>query len=141
MQVKGLQATFTRWERLPPSATDRIVLSKELLSGCESIEWQVEELDRATGVAERDPARFSIDLVEIERRKKWIASTFSQVFLTHMLLLHCFLLDSYKMLIIYAMMSSCCCQIGDFFAATLEVWTIIHKAQALECERSLTMPS
>ncbi len=28
-----------------------------------------------------------------------------------------------------------------FFAATLEVWTIIHKAQALECERSLTMPS
>ncbi len=23
-----------------------------------------------------------------------------------------------------------------FFAATLEVWTIIHKAQALECERS-----
>jgi SYP6 family syntaxin len=77
--VKGLQATFTQWERLPPSATDRIVLSKELLSGCESIEWQVEELDRATGVAERDPARFSIDLVEIERRKKWIASTFSQV--------------------------------------------------------------
>jgi hypothetical protein len=41
MQVKGLQATFTRWERQPPSATDRIVLSKELLSGCESIEWQV----------------------------------------------------------------------------------------------------
>ncbi|CAK9868472.1 unnamed protein product [Sphagnum jensenii] len=77
--VKGLQATFTRWERQPPSATDRIVLSKELLSGCESIEWQVEELDRATGVAERDPARFSIDLAEIERRKKWIASTFSQV--------------------------------------------------------------
>jgi hypothetical protein len=79
---------------------------------------QVEELDRATGVAERDPARFSIDLVEIERRKKWIASTFSQVLLTHMLL-HCLLLDSYKMLIIYAMMSSCCFQIG-FFAATLE---------------------
>jgi hypothetical protein len=80
---------------------------------------QVEELDRATGVAERDPARFSIDLVEIERRKKWIASTFSQVLLTHMFL-HCLLLDSYKMLIIYAMMSTCCCQIGDFFAATLE---------------------
>jgi hypothetical protein len=80
---------------------------------------QVEELDRATGVAERDPARFSIDLVEIERRKKWIASTFSQVLLTHMLLLHCFLLDSYKLLIIYAMMSSCSCQIGDFL---LQLW-------------------
>lgn len=41
MQVKTLQATFTRWEQLPPSATERIVLSKELLSSCESIEWQV----------------------------------------------------------------------------------------------------
>jgi hypothetical protein len=79
---------------------------------------QVEELDRATGVAERDPARFSIDLVEIERRKKWIASTFSQVLFSHMLL-HFFLLDSYKMLIIYAMMSSCCCQIGVFL---LQLW-------------------
>jgi hypothetical protein len=41
MQVKILQATFTRWEQLPPSATERIVLSKELLSRCESIELQV----------------------------------------------------------------------------------------------------
>jgi hypothetical protein len=41
MQVKTLHATFTRWEQLPPSATERIVLSKELLSSCESIEWQV----------------------------------------------------------------------------------------------------
>lgn len=40
---------------------------------------QVDELDRATGVAERDPARFSVDVAEIERRKKWTASTLSQV--------------------------------------------------------------
>lgn len=37
------------------------------------------ELDRAIGVAERDPARFSVDSAEIERRKKWTASTRSQV--------------------------------------------------------------
>jgi SYP6 family syntaxin len=77
--VKTLQATFTRWEQLPPSATERIVLSNELLSSCEIIEWQVEELDRATGVIERDPARFSIDSAEIERRKQWTASTCRQV--------------------------------------------------------------
>ncbi|CAM6034877.1 unnamed protein product [Sphagnum compactum] len=77
--VKTLQATFTRWEQLPPSATERIVLSKELLSSCKSIEWQVEELDRATGVTERDPARFSIDSAEIDRRKQWTASTCTQV--------------------------------------------------------------
>jgi hypothetical protein len=40
---------------------------------------QVEELDRATGVTERDPARFSIDSAEIERRKQWTASTCRQV--------------------------------------------------------------
>jgi len=39
----------------------------------------VNELDRAIGVAERDPARFSVDGVEIERRKKWTASTRNQV--------------------------------------------------------------
>jgi SYP6 family syntaxin len=41
--------------------------------------FQVNELDRAIGVAERDPARFSVDSAEIERRKKWTASTRNQV--------------------------------------------------------------
>uniref|UniRef100_A0A7I4BBV5 t-SNARE coiled-coil homology domain-containing protein n=1 Tax=Physcomitrium patens TaxID=3218 RepID=A0A7I4BBV5_PHYPA len=77
--VVKLQVTLGRWEQLPSSAAERIVLHKELLSGCESIEWQVNELDRAIGVAERDPARFSVDSAEIERRKKWTASTRSQV--------------------------------------------------------------
>lgn len=36
-------------------------------------------MDRAIGVAERDPARFSVDSTEIERRKKWTASTRNQV--------------------------------------------------------------
>lgn len=39
----------------------------------------MDELDRAIAVAERDPARFSIDVAEIERRKKWTSSTHSQV--------------------------------------------------------------
>lgn len=53
---------------------------------------QVDELDRATGVAERDPARFSVDVAEIERRKKWTASTLSQVsflVLSHQILVVC----------------------------------------------------
>lgn len=37
------------------------------------------ELDRAIGVAERDPARFSVDSAEIERRRKWTVSTRNQV--------------------------------------------------------------
>lgn len=41
VQVVKLQVTLGRWEQLPSSAAERIVLHKELLSGCESIEWQV----------------------------------------------------------------------------------------------------
>ncbi|KAG6553002.1 hypothetical protein Mapa_005339 [Marchantia paleacea] len=78
--VNKLQAGFSRWEQLPPNAIQEYLdLSKELTSGCESIEWQVDELDRAIAVAERDPARFSIDVAEIERRKKWTSSTHSQI--------------------------------------------------------------
>ncbi|KAL2634372.1 hypothetical protein R1flu_005851 [Riccia fluitans] len=78
--VNKLQANFLKWEALPSTAIqDYLDLSKELTSGCESIEWQVDELDRAIAVAERDPARFSIDAAEIERRKKWTSSTHSQI--------------------------------------------------------------
>lgn len=42
---------------------------------------KVDELGRAIAVAERDPARFSIDEVELEKRKRWTGSTRSQVFL------------------------------------------------------------
>ncbi|CAM6127636.1 unnamed protein product [Calypogeia fissa] len=79
--VNKLQATFARWEQLPTSSIqDFLDLSKELSTGCETIEWQVDELDRAIAVAERDPARFSIDVAEIERRKKWTSSTHNQIF-------------------------------------------------------------
>ncbi|XP_073393724.1 syntaxin-61-like isoform X4 [Physcomitrium patens] len=69
--VTKLQSTFARWEQLPFSSTERSVLSKELLSSCENIEWQVDELDKVTGVVENDPARFSVDAAEIERWRKW----------------------------------------------------------------------
>lgn len=52
---------------------------KDLLSSCESIEWQLEELDKAIAVAERDPARFSVDGTEIERRRRWTAATHTQI--------------------------------------------------------------
>lgn len=55
------------------------MLSKEILSVCENIEWQVDELDKATGVAEKDPARFSVDAAEIDQRKKWTSSIRNQI--------------------------------------------------------------
>lgn len=41
LQVVKLQVTLQRWEQLPASSAEREVLLKELLSACESIEWQV----------------------------------------------------------------------------------------------------
>jgi len=77
--VTKLNNTVARWEKLSISSTERNVLSKEILSVCESIEWQVDELDKATGVAEKDPARFSVDAAEIDRRKRWTSSTRNQI--------------------------------------------------------------
>jgi hypothetical protein len=43
VQVVKVQVTLQRWEQLPASAAEREVLHKELLSACESIEWQVRQ--------------------------------------------------------------------------------------------------
>ena len=42
---------------------------------------KVDELGRAIAVAERDPARFGIDEIELAKRKRWTGSTRNQVFL------------------------------------------------------------
>lgn len=41
VQVVKVQVTLQRWEQLPALAAEREVLNTELLSACESIEWQV----------------------------------------------------------------------------------------------------
>ncbi|KAJ7569032.1 hypothetical protein O6H91_01G058300 [Diphasiastrum complanatum] len=72
--VNKVQAAFGRWEQLL-SSHERSNLGKEVVTGCESIEWQVDELDRAIAVAAKDPARFSIDTTELDKRRTWTNST------------------------------------------------------------------
>lgn len=43
-----MQVTLQWWEQLPASAAEREVLHKELLSACESIEWQVRQKNHHT---------------------------------------------------------------------------------------------
>ncbi|CAL0307400.1 unnamed protein product [Lupinus luteus] len=76
--IDKLQSTFHQWENTP-DAGERSHLSKEVLTGCESIEWQVDELDKAIAVASRDPSWYGIDEVEIENRKRWTSSARAQV--------------------------------------------------------------
>ncbi|KAG6492033.1 hypothetical protein ZIOFF_046980 [Zingiber officinale] len=44
--IDKLQSTFKQWEQAPLDIGERVHLTKELLSSCESIEWQVFNIRR-----------------------------------------------------------------------------------------------
>ncbi|KAL4577862.1 hypothetical protein LXL04_013977 [Taraxacum kok-saghyz] len=70
--IDNLQATFHQWERAPGE-------QKQLLSNCESIEWQVDELEKAISVAARDPSLYGINNTELDKRRKWTNTARIQV--------------------------------------------------------------
>ncbi|KAK9060854.1 hypothetical protein SSX86_018034 [Deinandra increscens subsp. villosa] len=85
--IDKLQATFHQWEHIPVASGEQSRLTKELLSNCESIEWQnlllevgkVDELEKAISVASRDPSLYGINEVELEKRRKWTSNARIQV--------------------------------------------------------------
>ncbi|KAF7831296.1 syntaxin-61 [Senna tora] len=77
--IDKLQSTFQQWQNTPSDAAERVNLSKELLPSCESIEWQVDELDKAIAVAARDPSWYGIDEKELESRRRWTSNARTQV--------------------------------------------------------------
>lgn len=77
--IDKLQSTFHQWENSASDPGEQVHLKKELLAGCESIEWQVDELDKAIGVASRDPSWYGIDEVELEKRRRWTSTARTQV--------------------------------------------------------------
>lgn len=77
--IDKLQSSFHQWERIPADTVDRIHVAKELLASCESIEWQVDELDKTIAVAAKDPALYGIDGMELEKRRRWTSNARTQV--------------------------------------------------------------
>ncbi|KQK11674.1 syntaxin-61 [Brachypodium distachyon] len=77
--IGKLQTTFQRWEQIASNTGEYVHLTKELLTSCESIEWQVDELEKTISVASRDPAYYGLDEVELSRRRNWTGSARSQV--------------------------------------------------------------
>ncbi|XP_042505464.1 syntaxin-61-like [Macadamia integrifolia] len=77
--IDKLQSIFHQWEYIRLNKGEHIDLMKELLVGCESIEWQVDELDKAIAVAARDPTRYGIDEAELEKRRSWTSIARTQV--------------------------------------------------------------
>ncbi|GMH22242.1 hypothetical protein Nepgr_024085 [Nepenthes gracilis] len=76
--IDTLLSTFHGWENLSDTR-EQEHLSKELLASCESIEWQVDELDKTITVAAREPAFYGIGEVELGKRQKWTRIAHDQV--------------------------------------------------------------
>ncbi|XP_073006837.1 syntaxin-61 [Typha latifolia] len=77
--INKLQASLRQWEQTPVNTGERVHLTKELVASCESIEWQVDELDKAISVAARDPAYYGLDDVELGKRRNWTSTAHNQV--------------------------------------------------------------
>ncbi|XP_043720357.1 syntaxin-61 [Telopea speciosissima] len=77
--IDKLLSTFHQWEHMPSNTGEQVHLTKELIASCESIEWQVDELNKTITVAARDPAWYGIDEVELEKRRRWTSTALTQV--------------------------------------------------------------
>ncbi|XP_065028733.1 syntaxin-61-like isoform X1 [Musa acuminata AAA Group] len=77
--INKLQVTFQQWEQTPSNTGESVHLTKQLVVSCESIEWQVDELDMAIAVAVRNPAWYGLDEVELEKRRRWTSTARYQV--------------------------------------------------------------
>ncbi|KAL6971046.1 Syntaxin-61, partial [Sarracenia purpurea var. burkii] len=77
--INKLLSTFHQWKHMPVDSQEQQNLAKELLVGCESIDWQVDELDKAIAVAARDPAWYGIEAVELDKRRRWTTTARAQV--------------------------------------------------------------
>ena len=77
--VDKVRGVLERMERLPEGNSERQRYASQITSECESVQWQLEELDRATAMAEQDFMRFKVDANELASRKRWTAATKSNV--------------------------------------------------------------
>eukprot|EP00899_Mesostigma_viride_P028745 jgi/Mesvir1/9055/Mv21332-RA.1 len=76
--VTKLMAKFDRWQKMGPRL-EKAVLGSELEKDLETVSWEVEELEKAISVAEKDMARFNVNQAEINRRRDWTKTTRSRL--------------------------------------------------------------
>ncbi|KAF7116790.1 hypothetical protein RHSIM_RhsimUnG0015200 [Rhododendron simsii] len=77
--IDKVLSSFHQWERIPAGSQEQQNLTKDLNLSCESIEWQVDELDKAIAVAARDPSYYGIDQAELDKRRRWTSTARTQV--------------------------------------------------------------
>ena len=74
-----IERSYEKWDRLPEGNAERVMLGRELESSCESLSWQVDEMDRAVSMAEKEPGRFKLSREEIGSRKDWASKMRSNI--------------------------------------------------------------
>jgi len=77
--VKEVISNFNKWNSLPVGNSEKYRYGKELQGGCDSLFWQLDELDEAIKMASKDYTRFHIEEKEIQSRKTWIKSCRKQI--------------------------------------------------------------
>ncbi|CAH9063676.1 unnamed protein product [Cuscuta epithymum] len=77
--IDKLLSSFHQWERIPSSSGEYQHLMMELLATCQSITWQVDELDKTITVASKHPAWYGINETELDKRRRWTNGARTQV--------------------------------------------------------------
>ena len=73
--VSTCESSFSRMHNLQTNQQQKKDICVNISSEIDSLLWQLNELDRATEAAERDPNRFRVSREELERRKAWTSQT------------------------------------------------------------------
>ncbi|KAF6264347.1 Qc-SNARE, Tlg1/Syntaxin 6-family [Scenedesmus sp. NREL 46B-D3] len=77
--VNELHSKMSRFHGLTAANPERKTIASAVTDGCESLKWQVNELDSAVNRAAEQPQRFGLTPEEIASRRKWISATRRQI--------------------------------------------------------------
>lgn len=77
--VNELQHKMSRFHGLTAANPERKQIAASVKDGCDSLKWQLKELEAALDRAAQQPQRFNLTVEEIASRRKWISSTRRQI--------------------------------------------------------------
>mmetsp|Transcript_23706 Transcript_23706/g.51770 ORF Transcript_23706/g.51770 Transcript_23706/m.51770 type:complete len:242 (-) Transcript_23706:446-1171(-) len=77
--VREVQTNYQKWNQLPDGNAEKITLARDVQAGCDSISWQLDELDEAITMASTNYSRFKIEPDEIASRRRWTTSCRGQI--------------------------------------------------------------
>lgn len=77
--VNELQQKMSRFHGLTASNPERKAIASAVDQGCDSVRWQLNELENAVNRAQENPQRFNLSVDELNGRRKWITNTRRQI--------------------------------------------------------------